>query len=464
MTEQGIYVMSEERSGAASNAGPQLFYQEIVAQDKNPPPEDIRKVSGDKIGIEGIDKQRYISPDFHRLEVERMWSRVWQIACREEEIPEVGDVVVYEIADHSLLITRVTESEIKAYYNSCLHRGRKLCSGNTSVEHFRCPFHGFTWALDGSLKEVPCKWDFPQVSADSHRLPEAKVGTWGGFVFINMDPDCIPLEEYLEDLPDQLKVNRFENQYIHKRSRHVLPVNWKIAMESFIEGYHVAETHHHTWKYQGEIAQCDVSPRWKHMNRSFQPIGVQAIDGHEKISEQEILDAWHFEAMGSKGPELPPGIRARSFIANWVRKQKEKGSGQDYSHVSDAEMIDVLQYLLFPNIVLFRGFSLPTVFRFRPNKNDPDSCIFDLYVMREVPQGKERPETAEIVEMGTMRYQDAGVLPKYLGPIYDQDIDNIYNMQEGIKASRQQHLMLSETQEVRIRHFHQTLTEYVERE
>lgn len=90
-----------------------------------------------------------------------MWKRVWQMACREEDIPEVGDTLVYEICDISLLVVRTSESEIKTYYNACLHRGRQLREFDGNAQELRCPFHGFCWNLDGSLKQVPCEWDFP---------------------------------------------------------------------------------------------------------------------------------------------------------------------------------------------------------------------------------------------------------------------------------------------------------------
>ena len=94
------------------------------------------------------------------------------------------------------------EHEIKAYYNACLHRGRQLKDYDGRCTEFRCPFHGFTWALDGALARSPRRWDFPHVDDAEFALPEAKVGTWGGFVFINPDPDAEPLEDFLGDLPE----------------------------------------------------------------------------------------------------------------------------------------------------------------------------------------------------------------------------------------------------------------------
>lgn len=442
-------------------------YQEVIAGDKIPPPPDLLKSANRDLGVEGVDRERYISPAFHRLELERMWSRVWQFACREEEIPQPGDATVYELSDYSFIIVRTEKNEIKAFYNSCLHRGTKLCTGSTNFRQIRCPFHGFTWSLEGDLKEVPCRWDFPQIKDEEFHLPEVKVATWAGFVFINMDPDAAPLEEYLEDLPAQMGDRHQEELYIAAYGRHIVPANWKAAMESFIEAYHIPELHYETWKYQGaDTTQYDVFPGWRHMNRSLQPIGFPTLEGREQVSEQEVLDSWYMVVKGEKAPTLPPGTTAREFIANWVRVLQGKASGQDYSQTSDAEAIDVMQYLLFPNMILFRGISMPShsIYRFRPYQNDPDRCIFDLIVLRHIPPGQPRPEPAQPFDMTTEAYNKGKLLPGWLGNIYDQDMENLYNLQQGLKAGKQQKITLSRYQEVRIRHFQQTLTSYIEKE
>src|SRR5947209_19897959 len=90
-----------------------------------------------------IPKQRYYDPDFYAMEAELFWPRVWQMACRLEEIPEPGDVVEYEILDQSILVVRTRDGDVKAFYNACRHRGVKLVEGHTTcTSGFTCPFHG----------------------------------------------------------------------------------------------------------------------------------------------------------------------------------------------------------------------------------------------------------------------------------------------------------------------------------
>ncbi|KTT63907.1 hypothetical protein NS383_17710 [Pseudomonas oryzihabitans] len=444
-----------------------VSYQDVLARDDQQSiPADMREhfPAGDDM-LE-IDREAYLSADFHRLEMDRMWSRVWQMAAREEQIPEVGDVTLYEIGELSFILVRSEPGRIKAYYNSCRHRGRRLCAGDTSVRELRCPYHGFAWDLDGALKRIPAAWDFPHLDWQGRRLMEVKVDTWGGFIFINMDADCESLADYMESLPAELAINRYEGKYIAGHSQHVLPANWKNVMESFMEGLHAAETHGHTWAHLSDTLQYDVRPGERHVNRSFHAVGLQVREDHEPIDEQAILDQFHRNVLNGKAggaaPQLREGVTARRYMADVMRLQYGLVTGRDVSQLSDAEAVDVLQYSLFPNLILFRGISLPPVLRFRPCKDDPNSCIFDLFYLVDVPKGAERPEPAQTVHMSLDdTYEQAGVLPDWLGYVYDQDMDNIKNMRAGLAALADDPLILSGLHESRIRHFHQTLMNYL---
>ena len=164
-------------------------------------PEVLRWVNWEFMGDADLPVAAYTSREWHELEKEKVWKRVWQMACREDDVPNVGDTLRYDICESSILVIRTKPNEIRAFHNVCLHRGRLLREVDGPATDLRCPFHGFCWNIDGSLKQVPCEWDFPHINKDEWNLPEVKVGTWGGFVFINMDLDCEPLESFLGDLP-----------------------------------------------------------------------------------------------------------------------------------------------------------------------------------------------------------------------------------------------------------------------
>src|SRR5690606_12002783 len=99
------------------------FYQRLLDDEVREVPVSLRATSAGHLEPVDIAPSRYFDPEFHRREVERVWGRTWQMACREEQIPEVGDSLVYEIADWSLIVVRTAPQEIRAFHNSCLHRG-----------------------------------------------------------------------------------------------------------------------------------------------------------------------------------------------------------------------------------------------------------------------------------------------------------------------------------------------------
>ena len=217
-------------------------WQDVLDQDSRPVPDFLRAESPYLNGFGDIPKDRYLSREWHEKEKACLWSRVWQFACREEQIPEVGSYIVYEIADQSYLVTRVSEDEIKADPNVCLHRGRLLKTYDGRCSEFRCPYHGFAWHLDGELKHIPAEWDFPHLEARSEdmALPEVKVGTWAGFVFINPDPEAESLQDFLgEEILRHFERWDLENRYIQAHVSKIVNCNWKIANEAFSEGFHV---------------------------------------------------------------------------------------------------------------------------------------------------------------------------------------------------------------------------------
>eukprot|EP01035_Chromulina_nebulosa_P057280 gene57279-78486_t len=133
----------------ARRPGPSV--QEVFDGDRNPAP-SVMRVESPAIGQSSDDVSiaRYFAKDWHDREVGQVWRKIWQLACRLEHIPNIGDHIVYDIVHDSLIVVRTGPDEIKAYINSCLHRGTMLRTEGGCVKQFRCPFHGWTWKLDGA--------------------------------------------------------------------------------------------------------------------------------------------------------------------------------------------------------------------------------------------------------------------------------------------------------------------------
>lgn len=205
--------------GAARSPG--ITYQQLLDTDTHEVPPVLRLESPQFLGDADVPNEHYISRDFYDREASELWRRVWQFACREEHIPHPGDYIVYEICRDSYLVVRQPDGSIKAYVNACLHRGRLLKTYDGRCSELVCPFHGFAWTLGGDLRRVPAEWDFPHVEqrSDEFNLPEAKVGTWAGFVFINPDTECESLESFLGVLPEHFERWNLGDRYVQAQDR-----------------------------------------------------------------------------------------------------------------------------------------------------------------------------------------------------------------------------------------------------
>jgi hypothetical protein len=118
--------------------GPGRTLQEVFDGDAIAPPRPFREDPQVEMGTADVSIDRYVSRAWHEAEVEKVWRKTWQVACRAEEIPEVGDYVVYDIVDDSLIVVRSSPNEIRAFYNACLHRGNALCLASGKAKEFRC--------------------------------------------------------------------------------------------------------------------------------------------------------------------------------------------------------------------------------------------------------------------------------------------------------------------------------------
>ncbi|WP_231639102.1 aromatic ring-hydroxylating oxygenase subunit alpha [Sphingomonas profundi] len=434
--------------------------RDIIIADRQPVPEALLVEAPAYLGDEDIGYDRYTSPAFFDLEMKKLWPRVWQWVAREEELREAGDYVTYDIGPYSFLIVRGADDVIRAFYNACLHRGTQLRASDSSgfAEQLRCPFHGWTWSTEGDLQSIPCRWDFPHVRDDMFKLPQVKVATWGGFVFLNMDEHAVPLEEYLGVLPAHMKDGwdlgrRAVAVHIQKE----LPTNWKAAQEAFLEAYHVVETHAQNLPFAGDAnAQYDLFG--EHVSRFVHTHGVPSPHYPEAQTEQQIADKMHLPA----GTIVPEGGTARNVAATWRRDNLGRKWGLDLSHYSDSEMLDSIEYHLFPNMCMFPGVSLPMVYRFRPIGMDPGRTLFDLLFLRPLAEGESHPEPVAPVRIAAQEsYGSAPGVEPWLGATFDQDTNNLIQQYRGFHASKKRGETLGNYQESRIRHLHQTIDRYL---
>ncbi len=444
--------------GEARCPGPST--REIILRDGDAAPPALTAESYRFLGDDDVPFARYTSHSFYQAEIEKMWSRTWQWACREEHVPNPGDWYVYDVGPYSALVVRDVEGTLRAFANSCPHRGMQFCDAGSSgrgKQFLRCPFHGMCWNLDGTLREIPCRWDFPHIDDETFTLTALPTGTWGGFVFVNFDREAAPLEEYLEVLPEHFAAFAWplQQRYVALHMHKILPGNWKMCLEGFLEAYHVLATHPEGLRTAGDAnAQYDVFG--KNVNRFVHTIGYPSPHLPKELSEKEL-----FSALGHGREELPDGVGARQRHADLLREQLGQRFGVDLSALSNSQMLDSIEYFLFPNACFFPGISIPLIYRFRPM--GVDHSIHEIMMLRPVPKEGPRPPPAGVVRLGVDDSYTS--VPEFaetgLAYVLDQDTDNFRRQRAGMKASLKPGQTLGNYQEVRIRHFHSTLDDYL---
>lgn len=444
---------------------PSYTFQELLDREKVDVPDSLRESTDTYLGSEDLPLDRYTSQEFFDLEVEKMWSKTWQMTCRESLLRNPGDYFVYDIVNNSILITRTESGELKAYHNSCLHRGRVLKRGSGTTDNLRCPYHGWAWSLEGEFEGAPCEWDFPHVTEnpDAFKLPEVKVDTWEGWVLINMDEDAQPLEEYMGIIPEHFKEWDHKHRYISAHVEKVVGANWKAVYEAFVESYHAIATHPQLMPFQGiENSQYDV---WgDNVSRTITSYGVPNPSHADQFSEQDSMNAMMKLSGAEDIPQVAEGQTAREKMAEITLPSANEAAGVEFDDKATmSELMDSTLYSLFPNFAPWAGYGTVISYRHRPNGDDVDSAIMDIYLLTRYPEGEEPPADEATFRLGIDDpMSDANdVLGAGLANVFAQDCANLPQVQKGMKASKKGAATLANYQEVRIRHFHQTLDKYL---
>jgi nitrite reductase/ring-hydroxylating ferredoxin subunit len=400
------------------------------------------QTASDNLSTLSVDA--YISPDFAAREKDQLWKKVWQVACREEEIPHVGNYVTYDIHDQSIIVIRTAEDSIAAYRNACLHRGRTLTEGCGRTVKFHCKYHGWQWSLDGEIAHVHNREDWGDTLKDEDlKLPQIKVSTWGGFVFVNPDPDAEPLESYLDKVIyhlDQFDIHKM--RYTWRKWTRV-NCNWKVAIEAFNEGYHANTTH-------AMLSRWGDSKIWSRSQGLHGNIGKDvgggigtSISNKEGLSPKEIVRGAIKQQMEiCNANTTQTFIQAAEQVYNELpdsaSPQEVSSKLMEFAFAIDAERgvdwptIDPERYReaginwnIFPNTIILPNVTYCLGFRARPDGLDPDSCIFEVFNLERFPEGeRERVENVHIADHKDVRW----------GLLLQQDFSNMPYVQKGMKS------------------------------
>ncbi len=405
-----------------------------------------------------VPKARYTSAEFAALEAERLWPRVWQIACSVDHVAEPGDWYELRAGRLSLLVVRGDDGELRAFQNACRHRGNAICVGSGSgLRELRCPYHRWSWDLRGRLRGMPSRDYFGDLRMEDFPLVAASVGVWGRLVFVNLDPDAMPLEEFLEGVPADAAWARLEELRCFATTKTPLEANWKVVSDGFSETYHIQGIHR---EMLGSIDDVNATQRlWQRHGVSYQDYGVPSPRLGQDVTDQMVWDSWVTTQGGRMGPAyekpcplppIPPGQTLRDVIADLVRRHHRATFGADLSGFDTAQMLRLSQYNLFPNATVLVWGEMVNVLVARPGPapDRAEMVAFLLYRAASADAPRTRPVD---VAMGA----DAD-----FGFVLNQDVALAASMQVGLEQPGLTHVAIS-NEECRILQLHRNLERWI---
>lgn len=423
-----------------------------------------------------VPTDRYRSQDYAEREREALWLHVWQVTGRCDDIPEAGDWFEYRLFDQSWILVRGRHGQIRGFVNACRHRGNAFCEGKGRSARFTCPYHNWSYGLDGKLLAI-ARPDFEGTLEDfvgtkeELGLIEVPVETFAGFVFLNPDRDAAPLAEFLGEALDLLAPYRIEEMIpCGINVRESVGCNWKVIMDAFQEGYHIQAVHPEL------IAAMDESRERYHFlgdhSVATAPFGASRLT---ESSLEEQVAAIHslpatFPAVADSLPRfeqlleqcrradgtMPPasGIPLRPLLQQAMRESWQ-AKGLDVSGLTDNQLSDNHFWILFPNLFLTIHAGEGTLIMAFPSENgDPNRCTWHVQNLQWFPSEQRAAMRAPLT-----------VVPEGKHFAYflalEQDYEQMQNQQRGLRNTAQPYLTLTR-QEVRVAHYHAALSSWVE--
>ncbi len=190
---------------------------------------------------------RYTDPAFYALEREQLWKTAWLYAAHESELPTPGSYKLCDVAGAPILLVRGEEGVVRAFFNTCRHRGAPVVRGTCGTARMLvCQYHSWGYNLCGELVRVPDERDFVGLQRSERGLPNVRCERWGGWYFVNFDHDAMPLTEWLDPLPDVLAELAAAPLRVIDTKSVSIRCNWKILAEGFLEVYHARTIHPQT--------------------------------------------------------------------------------------------------------------------------------------------------------------------------------------------------------------------------
>ena len=422
-----------------------------------------------------ISAERYISPTWMSGESEHIWPKMWLFACLERDVSEPGAYVVFNLGRESIIVSGTAEGEIVANYNACQHRGARILTDDRGCERsFTCPYHGWSYRPDGQLVVVPDNQRFPGGGVDrvSRSLKPLRVETALGMVWVCMDPDAVPLQEYLGFVHDRVDPYQISSMTLTGDQTVELECNWKAVFDNFGELYHVEHIH----PQHEKMFDCPTSAVDLFANGHT---GV-VIAGHTVNTRLTIPDkpnkylTKQLAKFGGDPADYDSRVLDIRHDIQKLRRDAGPALGWDYDALSDERLSDIEQYNVFPNTMITIQPDDALVVRARPHPTDPNKCLWDKLTFHRHPRAEVaatagvdfEPFNAEDTSDGQRpdhdQFDQEDVIAgrKTMSITIDQDIHFIRDVQAGMHSRGYNDQFLCDD-EVRIQHYHDWMDHFM---
>jgi phenylpropionate dioxygenase-like ring-hydroxylating dioxygenase large terminal subunit len=419
------------------------------------------------LGLERIEGERFYSPEFMEQEWKRVWTKTWQLAIHETDLPEPGSFFVYEFGRESFLFTRDKKGAARGFYNICQHRGNVLCQApEGQAESISCPFHGWEWNIDGTLKDVADPQFFRQfdngIPVDDLGLQQVRTDSWAGFIWFNMDDNAMPLRNFLGEAGQHLESYELEKRSYMDQQSFEWKGNWKHAVDAFNESYHFLALHPDMVEF-GEGHDVPIELHGIHSRMMNYNATVS-----ELVDERDDMTPLREHMMARREPADSPlrNVAAKDVHLEIIKTKRamENDTYLPYKKMNDEQLVHQYHYTFFPNTTFTQTPEHGVIFRYRPHATDPNICYYDFIIMAYLPPGSTPPDVVpETHSHGDHEHYAAafkGTFDPILANVLRQDGSNMETMQRGVKSKGFKGMILCD-QEIRLRHFHQTIDQYI---
>ena len=234
----------------------------------------------------------YTSKGFLEMEQRSIFGQEWQCLGRASALAKTGDYLTADINGQPIAVVRHGDGSLRAMSNVCMHRMAVLLEGRGNTRAIVCPYHAWTYTLDGDLRGAPMMAEQPGFCKDSYKLPQVRCEVWKGWIYVSLDPNATPVAERLVELDKLVAQYEMENYVETFYEEHVWDTNWKILAENFMESYHLPMLHRATVGPHSKLEEMECPPGMEAFNYHWITKEASLPIGNAHPDNQRLQGHW----------------------------------------------------------------------------------------------------------------------------------------------------------------------------